>query len=363
MKLCIAAGGTGGHIFPALSVVLEWRRREPKLEVLWFGTERSRERELCELHKLSFVPLKVSGIQRLLSLHSIKTLVEFYRGFRLVRSMFGKERPDVIIAFGGYVSAPVLAAARIMRIPYFLHEQNTVPGLVNRLFSRGARCNLLSFPLCGAKQVRGAQQLVGMPVRPIARQVDESLYPAGLDKTAPTVLICGGSQGALSMNRLLVNAVKGWLKQGIQVVWQTGTTGLEEAQQAVAGLGKAFVFDAVSDMYPFYAIARVVVGRGGASTLAEVGYFGLPMVIIPLPWAADNHQWTNAGLVEGQGWGIRVAQNPLCGEQVDKQVRKLLSDDALFEQMSRKALDFTPVNAAATIVQTVVEMVEGTNKS
>jgi UDP-N-acetylglucosamine--N-acetylmuramyl-(pentapeptide) pyrophosphoryl-undecaprenol N-acetylglucosamine transferase len=202
-----------------------------------------------------------------------------------------------------------------------------------------------------------------MPVRPIARQVDESLYPAGLDKTAPTVLICGGSQGALSMNRLLVNAVKGWLKQGIQVVWQTGTTGLEEAQQAVAGLGKAFVFDAVSDMYPFYAIARVVVGRGGASTLAEVGYFGLPMVIIPLPWAADNHQWTNAGLVEGQGWGIRVAQNPLCGEQVDKQVRKLLSDDALFEQMSRKALDFTPVNAAATIVQTVVEMVEGTNKS
>ncbi|HEX7509940.1 MAG TPA: UDP-N-acetylglucosamine--N-acetylmuramyl-(pentapeptide) pyrophosphoryl-undecaprenol N-acetylglucosamine transferase, partial [Chitinivibrionales bacterium] len=179
-------------------------------------------------------------------------------------------------------------------------------------------------------------------------------YPHGFDMKAKTILICGGSQGAQTMNTCCIAAVRHWVKQGFQVVWQTGTAGFNDVHAKVGQLTSVFVFPTLDDLYPFYACASIVVGRAGASTLAEIACFGLPCVLIPLPWATENHQWINAGVVEQQGWAVRVKQNESAEKAVDTAVAAILADKEKMETMRRKALDHAPTAAAATIVETVL---------
>jgi UDP-N-acetylglucosamine--N-acetylmuramyl-(pentapeptide) pyrophosphoryl-undecaprenol N-acetylglucosamine transferase len=254
-----------------------------------------------------------------------------------------------VVAFGGYVCAPVLSAAFLARVPYFLQEQNTIPGLVNRLFARGACRMFLGLPLAGKGRSYSRCEVTGTPVRQGERSYQEHPYPKGLDRTKKTVLICGGSQGAQSMNEKLTGVVGKWAANGLQVVWQTGASSHTSISALFNRQRSVFVFATLKDLYPYYAVSKLVIGRAGASTLAEVSYFGLPCVLIPLPWAAENHQWVNAGLVESQGWGIRVAQDDVCGENVEKAVTTILSEENNYNAMCMKALDNSPADAAAKI--------------
>lgn len=350
MKVLIAAGGTGGHIFPALSVALEWKVRYPDDTLLWVGTSRNRERELCERHDIPLHMLDVTGLKRTLGPAMIASLGRFLKAVSRMKSLLLKEKPDAVLAFGGYVSGPVLAAAWMRHVPFYLHEQNTVPGLVNRIFCRGARRTFLGMPLALGWKLRGRTQVVGTPVRTCGHGFGDERYPEDIDRGAPTVLICGGSQGAQSMNRALVGQVKQWLRDDIQVVWQTGDVSLQEMRDVVGEHHRLFMYATISDLYPFYAIADVVVGRSGASTLAEIAYFGLPCVLIPLPWSAENHQWMNAAQVEAQGWGVRVTQDDACGDEVGRQVKRILEDPGLKERMSQHALDGSSAGAALAII-------------
>jgi UDP-N-acetylglucosamine--N-acetylmuramyl-(pentapeptide) pyrophosphoryl-undecaprenol N-acetylglucosamine transferase len=325
--------------------------------LLWVGTSRSREQELCDRHGIRLVKVDVSGMRRSLSLQALRSMLKFGRTISAMSKLLRREKPDAVLAFGGYVSAPILAAARMRGVPYFLHEQNTVPGLVNRLFGRRARCTFLSFELALGWSVHGKTRLVGMPVRKVQGSYPPEVYPEGLDRNKATVLVSGGSQGALSMDRALLPAVREWLRDSVQVVWQTGEAGYREIADAVGSVPGAFVFPSLPDLYPFYAISRVVVGRSGASTLAEVMYFGLPCVLVPLPWSAEDHQWINAGLVEAKGSGFRVRQDEQCARTVDHHVRELLADGVLYEKMSRRALDLSPANAASAVVKNLRSMV------
>jgi UDP-N-acetylglucosamine--N-acetylmuramyl-(pentapeptide) pyrophosphoryl-undecaprenol N-acetylglucosamine transferase len=349
----IAAGGTGGHVFPALAFAQELLRTSKPEAITWVGTNRSRERELCERHGIVFKELSARGLVRSLSLKNIGTLIDFIRGVGSMMRLFKLNRPAAVIAFGGYVCAPVLLAARLRGIPFFLQEQNTVPGLVNRLFANGAARCFLGFPLEGRRRLAGKTMLTGTPVRAIAGTYNDFAYPSKFNRTAKTILISGGSQGAASMNKSLLAPVKRLCEKGIQVVWQTGASTFAEVTQQLAGQSGAFVFELIDDLYPFYARAHVVVCRAGASTLSEIAYFGLPCVMIPLPWAAENHQWINAGMVEAQGWGIRVQQTDDCGAKVVEAVQGIIDDPAVSERMSRKALNNSPTNAAHEIVREI----------
>jgi UDP-N-acetylglucosamine--N-acetylmuramyl-(pentapeptide) pyrophosphoryl-undecaprenol N-acetylglucosamine transferase len=359
MKLFIAAGGTGGHIFPALSVAQEWKRRFPSDGLHWVGTSRSREKELCDANGIPLTMLAVSGVKRRLSLESLGALIAFVRAIGTVYNLMKQERPDAVLTFGGYVSAPVAAAARLRHVPAFQHEQNTVPGLVTRLFSLGSRCTLLAFELAVGQRLAGRTLVVGMPVRRAAERYDAGAYPAALKRSGKTVLVTGGSQGALSMDRLLMNAIEIWLGDGMQVVWQTGDAGYQEVVDRFGARQGLFVYKSIPDLYPYYAVSKVVVGRSGASTLGEAAYFGVPCVLIPLPWATANHQWTNAGLVEAQGWAVRVKQDDRCGAEVARQVKRIVGDDRLQEHMSQRALDSSPSGAASDIVQCIRDSVTG----
>jgi UDP-N-acetylglucosamine--N-acetylmuramyl-(pentapeptide) pyrophosphoryl-undecaprenol N-acetylglucosamine transferase len=357
-KIVIVAGGTGGHVFPALACGQELKRQCPDVALQWVGTDRSRERELCNKNAIPFRQLTARGLVRSLSPRNVGAALDFLRGTMTMRTEFRRERPTAVIAFGGYVCAPVLMAARLSGVPYFLQEQNTVPGLVNRLFASGARCSFLGFELAGRKRLAGATRVTGTPVRQVSGRYDGFAYPTGFNRSKTTVLISGGSQGAASMNTALIEPVKRIIGKGIQVVWQTGAASNAEIIKKIGRRKNAFIFESIDDLYPFYSRARCVVCRAGASTLSEAAYFGLPCVMVPLPWAAENHQWINAGLVESQGWGVRVAQSEQCGEKVLAAVTEIITDDAVIERMSRQALNNSPVNAATDIVKAILEMVE-----
>lgn len=353
-KIVIAAGGTGGHIFPALSVALALKRRYPATALLWIGTWRSREVELCKKNGIPIMILDVIGITRRFSLSAIVAAFTFARAVVSVMCQFRRDRPAAVVAFGGYVCAPVLAAAVVKKIPVYLHEQNTVAGLVNRLFSRYAKKMFLGFPLAGSG-VAAAGEVTGTPVRTNVTPFERFPYPAALNTKEKAILVSGGSQGAQSMNDRLVDAVDGWAGIGRQVIWQTGAPSFDAISAKFKGKTNVFVFSTLDDLYPYYAVSKLVIGRAGASTLAEISYFGLPCVMIPLPWAAENHQWMNAGLVEAQGWGIRVAQDNECGKNVEKAVSAIVSDEKKYNAMCMKALDNSPADAADTIARALAK--------
>jgi UDP-N-acetylglucosamine--N-acetylmuramyl-(pentapeptide) pyrophosphoryl-undecaprenol N-acetylglucosamine transferase len=353
--IVIAAGGTGGHVFPALSVALELRaRKQAALSLVWIGSTRYRERELCEHHGIPLLQLDVQGIARKISPRAILAMTSFAAATFTVRARFRAERPDAVLAFGGYVCAPVLAAARLSAIPYFLQEQNAVPGLVTRFFANAAVCTFLGFPIAGSRRLKGETVLTRTPVRRVAGTYEDFAYPEGFRRGEPTILICGGSQGAASMNTELIAPVKTMLDTGFQVVWQTGTVSYDEVNAAVGSHENAFVFDLLPDLYPYYAAAKLVIGRAGSSTMNEIAYFGRPCILIPLPWSAENHQWWNAGFGEEGGWAVRVDQNERCGETVLAHTLEIMTNDTRYEKMSRYAIDHTPANAAGDIAARVL---------
>jgi UDP-N-acetylglucosamine--N-acetylmuramyl-(pentapeptide) pyrophosphoryl-undecaprenol N-acetylglucosamine transferase len=353
MRFMIAAGGTGGHIFPALAVALEMRAVKPETSIVWAGTSRSRERELCEKHKIELLILKVSGIQKVFSIATIKAVISFASEVNTMRKYFSKNKCDAVVAFGGYVSAPVITAARLCSVPWFICEQNAVMGRVNRFFAKQAKCAFLSFPLVPENSVNAKTRLTGMPVKTNKSDYAVFDYPEGFDRTGRGVLVSGGSQGAASMNKGLTSAVRKLASSGVQVVWQTGTATYRLVKDAMASHRNVFVFESLDDMYPYYAKSRIVICRAGSSTINEAAYFGLPCVMIPLPWSADNHQWFNAGLVESAGWGVRVAQEGNFGETAVIAASEILNNGDRYEKMSRRALDNTPARAAEEIVSEI----------
>ncbi|MDD5675692.1 MAG: UDP-N-acetylglucosamine--N-acetylmuramyl-(pentapeptide) pyrophosphoryl-undecaprenol N-acetylglucosamine transferase, partial [Chitinivibrionales bacterium] len=304
--------------------------------------------------------LAVRGFKRRLSLaaalQALTALGLFAAQVLMMVKRLQNERVDAVLAFGGYVSAPVLAAALLRGIPYYCHEQNTVPGLVTRLFAGRARTTFLSFPLAPSWQVRGRTVLGGLPIRPINRaMLADSLYPPSIKREVATILITGGSQGAVQMNKCLVAAVKSWAEAGLQIIWQTGKPSFDEIRNSLVATSAVVVFDVIADLYPYYALAQIVVCRAGAATLAELAGFGLPCICIPLPWSAENHQWHNAGVAEEEGWCVRIRQDEACGRRVTETVREILADQQRYNAMCAKAQAAAAPNAAAIMTQEIFE--------
>jgi UDP-N-acetylglucosamine--N-acetylmuramyl-(pentapeptide) pyrophosphoryl-undecaprenol N-acetylglucosamine transferase len=354
ITIVITAGGTGGHIFPALSTAFALRSMRSDVSLLWIGTPRSREKELCDKNGIPVKLLRVSGLSRESPAKAATALLQLARAVLRMVLSFSLRRPRAVLAFGGYVCAPVLTAATILRIPFYLHEQNTVPGKVNRVFSWFARCSFLGLSLYGRWKLHGRTRVVGNPVRQRGTY-DDFAYPEGLDRKKRTILICGGSQGAQSMNRGLVEPAKRWTRNGLQMVWQTGVASYKEIVGEMSAYPGVFVFDCIDDLYPYYAQAVVLIGRAGASTLAEAALFGLPCILIPLPWAADNHQWLNASLIKTQGWGIRIQQDIQTGNSVDRALASVLSHEHHYDIMRKRAFENSPAHAAEKIADHVLK--------
>ena len=334
MRLIVTGGGTGGHLFPAIAVASGLRERLAGSTVLFIGTGRQIDSRALEGLGFERETITFSGVKGLGLLGAIRAVLRLPMALLKALKILGRFKPDLVFGVGGYVTGPVLLAAKMLRVPICIHEQNSVPGLANRLAGRIADRVCISLP-CKPPFAEKKTVLTGNPVR---REILAAVENKTIRKDGTlTLLILGGSQGAHRVNELVL-AAAGILKtRGVHldIIHQTGSTDEEMVRQGYAAIGqKAEVADFFSDMVDVYNRADLVISRAGATSLAELSIMGIPALLIPYPYAADDHQTGNAGYYVNRGGAKIFRESTLNGERLAGEITALVQSSEQLQIMS-----------------------------
>ena len=351
-KIIIAGGGTGGHLFPGVAIAEELRAREPDAEILFVGTRRGIEaRVLPDLGwPLEFI--EVSGLKTVGALGALRGMLRLPRALWQARRIVKKFRPDAVIGVGSYASGPLVLAARLRGVPTAICEQNSIPGLTNKLLGRVVRRVFLSFD--ESRRFFKAKK-IAMTGNPVRRALIAGLQQAEAHDRL-TVLVSGGSQGAIAVNELASLALIAIAKvQPLAIVHQTGEKDLEATKARYAAAGVTAECSAfIKDMASAYRRADLVIGRAGATTVAELAIAGKPAVFIPFPFAADNHQELNAREMADKGAALMFRQAELTADKLAAALRPLLTDRVKLVAMGDAMKALAKPGAAGAVVEWVV---------
>jgi UDP-N-acetylglucosamine--N-acetylmuramyl-(pentapeptide) pyrophosphoryl-undecaprenol N-acetylglucosamine transferase len=338
-RLLIAGGGTGGHLFPGVAIAEALRAREPNAEVLFVGTARGIEARVLEPAGWQLALIEASGLKTVGVLGALKGLFKIPRAVWQSRAIIKAFRPDVVLGVGGYASGPTMLMAWLMRRPTAVLEPNSIPGLANKLAGRFARAVFLSFDETRRFFAPRKVRMTGNPIRAGIRGKLLAQPGAGAGATRAAagpfrLFVFGGSQGAMAINELVVDAIAQLRGAPIAIVHQTGERDLDRtrARYAAAGIEadcRAFI----TDMAAEYGRAELVIGRAGAGTLAELAVVGCPALLIPLPSSADNHQEINAREVAAHGAAKMLRQPDLDASKLAEELRILMEEPASLERM------------------------------
>jgi UDP-N-acetylglucosamine--N-acetylmuramyl-(pentapeptide) pyrophosphoryl-undecaprenol N-acetylglucosamine transferase len=297
-RVIIAGGGTGGHIFPAIAIAHALKKQHPNTEILFVGALGKMEMEKVPQAGFSIKGIDIAGFNRSALLKNIFLPVKLIKSFWQVRSIIRKFAPHAVVGVGGYSSFPVLRYAQAVSIPTFIHEANSFAGKSNMLL--GKNCTKIFVATGGMEKFfpAGKLQITGNPVRTsiAGAQVErsEALQFFGLDESKKTVLVVGGSLGAKSINEAVDAHLEQLTGDGLQLIWQTGKPYAQKGKERVAGKSGVWVSDFITQMEQAYAAADVVISRAGAMAIAELSLLGKPVVFVPYPFAAEDHQTANA---------------------------------------------------------------------
>jgi len=364
MRVLIAGGGTGGHVFPGIAVAEELRRQRPKLEVVFVGNRRGLEAQVVPEAGFPIRYIASSGFDRrrwwLWPGAALANGVGLLQAIALVIA----ERPQVVLGTGGYVSAPVSMAAKLLGRPLLLQEQNSIPGLANRLLARVADEVHLSFLEARSWFPRRDRlKITGNPVRAqvLSGDREAGLREFKLQPGRPTVFVFGGSLGASRINEAVLDTLrrlKGRID--VQFIFQTGRADFDRVREAVEREAlPATVLSFVRRIHMAYAAADLVVCRSGAMTLAEIAVCGLPAILVPYPHAAHNHQEINAANLVDRGAAVMILDSELTGERLAREIAHLLADRQTLSRMSANARLFARPDAATRLARSLVHWAEG----
>jgi UDP-N-acetylglucosamine--N-acetylmuramyl-(pentapeptide) pyrophosphoryl-undecaprenol N-acetylglucosamine transferase len=355
MNTVIACGGTGGHLFPGLAVAEALRARGH--EVLLFISQKEVDTLAVE-HRTEFRYEKLPTIA--LPSPFSPAILAFVRRFNeslsLCRAIFRKFQPQVVLGMGGFTSTAPVLAGRFRGVPTFLHESNAVPGKANRYTARFVRAVLLGFKECAAFFPRTPTEFTGTPIRGGLQRLDRAaaLAQFGLQPGVPTLLVMGGSQGASGINQAVIRAMPLLREVQLQVIHLAGTRDAQLLEDNYRREGiRAHVAAFHHQMQEVYSAADLAIARAGASSLAELSLFGLPALVVPYPYAADDHQTRNAEIFVKANAALMVKESELGGDTLGKRIRELLGNTTLLRTMSRNAAALAPKNAAGLIVDTM----------
>ena len=361
MRIMITGGGTGGHTSPAVAVIEELQKRDALLAVQWIGRHGGVEQRLCERNGIAFRGVPVEGWPRKRSLRRVWVALKLAYSVLRCWLYIGTFRPQAVLGVGGYVSLPLGLAAQRRGVPTVIHEQNRLLGMANRMLAPKAARILLSFPnTMGTYPVERAR-VVGNPVRegflhPPPR--DEACLALDLDPSLPVVLVCGGSQGAQSLNDGLADALPKFSPGSIQFLWMAGQSGIADARRIAAEHTlRIDTFAFIDDMVTACAAADLVVSRSGASTTAELACLGKPSILVPFPHATDNHQEQNARAFEEAGAARVLLDRELTGDALAAAIQALLDDDRLRSRMGEAARSLARPGAAETIAEEIFALI------
>lgn len=358
MRLLVAGGGTGGHVFPGVALAEEVVGRHPDNDVVFVGTPRGLEATVVPAEGFPIELIEVRGLKG-------KGLFSFLAGLLVLpRALFQclrilrRWRPDVVVGVGGYASGPTVLAAWMLRIPTAVQEQNALPGITNRLLGPLVGAVFTAFPEAGVFFAPRKVHQLGNPIR---RQLLDNYMSPSEAHSGQRLLVFGGSQGAHALNMRVVEALPHLadLRGQLAVTHQTGPRDREAVEKATRACGfEPDVRDFITDMSGAYARADLVVCRAGATTLAELTVCKKPSVLVPFPAAADNHQVKNAQSLVDAGAAVMIEERDLTGELLASEIRAILGNPARREAMARAAGRLGSPQAAGEIADVCTVMVE-----
>lgn len=359
-RLLLTGGGTGGHLFPAVATAQEFQDRYPGTEVIFVGTTRkidtkSLENYGFESRTITCYGLKGKNILQLLK--AVATLpVAYVQASRIIREF----KPDVILGVGGYVTGPVVAAGKNLGVPTVIHEQNSIPGLANRKLGKIVDKICLSLPGSSTCFDENKTVYTGNPVRKKILELAKSDYKPCPDKF--TLLVLGGSQGAQALNNLIPQALLGLsddLRSRLSVIHQTGSMDVDEVRKAYGDGGiAAQVEPFFSDMDKVYMDTQLLISRAGATTLAEAAVLGIPAILIPYPYATDNHQLVNAKHYTDGGGALLFQQGEATPQLLQETVARLMEDSEALTRMAMSMKKQAYPDAHERIVACCMEVIE-----
>ena len=354
----IAGGGTGGHLFPGLAIAKEICKRSEKAELLFVTGRRKMELDILERTDFLQSSIDVEGLKGRGWFKGLRALVKlplsFFQSFSIIRGF----SPNIVIGVGGYSSGPVCMVARLMGIPSAIHEQNSYPGLTNRLLCRVVDRVFISFEESRGHFPGGSLLLTGNPIREELLKGETTI---GEQKETFTILILGGSQGARAINRSVVATLKILKERGKApgVIHQTGKTDYEEVVEAYGREGvKGEIQPFIEDMGRAYNQADLVISRAGATTVSELAALGKPSILIPYPYAANRHQETNAQMLVRAGGAEMMLEEALSGRRLAGSLMRYMNDRPVLTEMGQRARKVGRGDAAGIIVDKLMEMIK-----
>lgn len=362
-KIIFAAGGTGGHINPALAVAGEVRRRYPDAKILFIGTAEKMEARLVPAAGYDFKTIQISGFNRVLNLNgikqNIKTLSHLLKSSSQAKKIIKEFSPDVVIGFGGYVSGPVVRAAAKLGIPTAIHEQNAFPGVTNKALAKMVDAVMLTAEQAAQyMQPKNPVIVTGLPVRGELLEADRDISRAelGLDEK-PLILSMGGSLGAKAINEAMLEVISNrWQANNCTFMHATGKDCKDfPGRLAEKGVNlnakNIIVRDYINDMHRCLAAADLVICRAGASSLSEFQALGKPSILIPYPYATENHQFHNAKALADKGAAIVIEEKDLTSAKLMQQIDTLLESPGKLDKMGRAAKSMAVTDAQTRIVE------------
>ena len=360
-RIIISGGGTGGHIFPAISIANALRKIDPETEILFVGAEGRMEMEKIPAAGYKIVGLPVAGLYRSFTLKNFSVLLKLLKSLKKAKKVIKDFGPDVVVGVGGYASGPVLRQAGRMGIPTLIQEQNSYAGVTNKLLSRRASAICVAYD--GMEKYFPKEKIVrtGNPVRQNFDNLDslkeEALLIFNLKKEFPVILVLGGSLGAGTINNTLSENINKLRDSDCQWLWQTGKYYFENVKALVSlsFSGNIAVHGFINRMEYAYAAADIIVSRAGAGTISELCLVGKPVILIPSPNVAEDHQTRNAEALSTRNAAILIPDNKAAEILVDEAI-KLVSDKSKRELLSSNILKMADKEADVRIAEEVLKL-------
>ena len=363
MKYIISGGGTGGHIFPAISIANAIKKQDPFAEILFVGAIGRMEMERVPQAGYPIEGLPVRGFDRKNLLKNVSVIIDLLKSTRKAKKIIASFKPDIAIGVGGYASAPTLKAASNVGVPTLLQEQNSYAGVTNKLLA--ARASKICVAYEGMEKFFPAEKIIltGNPVRQdlfaVAPKAREAYEFFGFDPAKKTILIVGGSLGARTINRSIKEGLQSLAGSDVQCIWQTGKLYVTEAREAAASFRNSnmIVTDFVTRMDYAYAIADLVISRAGASSISELCLLAKPVILVPSPNVAEDHQTKNALALVNRDAAVMIRDADAEKSLVPKAL-ELINNNPALEQFSKNIAQLAQRNSADRIVDEVFKIIE-----
>ncbi|AXU69104.1 undecaprenyldiphospho-muramoylpentapeptide beta-N-acetylglucosaminyltransferase [Clostridioides difficile] len=371
MKVLLSGGGTGGHVYPAIAIANKIRDEHPDAEIIFVGTEKGIESEIVPKYGFELKTVTVQGFKRKIDFDNVKRVFKLFKGLEQSRKIVKKFKPDVVIGTGGYVSGPVLFNASMGKIPAIIHEQNSFPGVTNKILSKTVTKVLTSFEDSHKRFPEAAEEKLVFTGNPVRKEIllsrkNIARKNLSISEEKRMVLCYGGSGGSRKINDAMRLVIKNMVNEDIAFIFATGKSYYDEFMESISDINlKPYqkVVPYLEDMANALAASDLVIGSAGAISLAEITALGKPSIIIPKAYTAENHQEYNAKSIEKQGAGIAILEKNLTPESLNTAVFKLLGDRELLVDMANASKTIGKPEAIDLIYDEIMKVYNSTQKS